>query len=39
MRKNFGRFFHAVIITLLMMSFAGCGYKTDPYYEAPKAKR
>ena len=32
MSKNFASIFHAIIITLFILSFSGCGYKGDPVY-------
>ncbi|WP_298753148.1 hypothetical protein [uncultured Arcobacter sp.] len=32
MSKNFVSIFHAVIITLFILSFSGCGYKAPPVY-------
>ena len=32
-RENFLSLFHMAIISTLLLNFAGCGYKGDPYYE------
>jgi predicted small lipoprotein YifL len=32
MSKNFAGIFHAVIITLFLLSLSGCGYKAPPVY-------
>lgn len=32
MSKNFASIFHAIIITLFLLSLSGCGFKADPKY-------
>ncbi len=38
MRNKLLRIFHVSIITVLMLSIHGCGYKAPPYYPNEKSE-